>query len=77
MSDYIKTVTSETKIESTRNDHKYGVTKVWHTTVVTMVDFTKGQYAGRTYRDVMVFESTSEYGRGQVVGHYQDPVKLD
>lgn len=74
---YIETVVSETRTETTRNDHKYGVIPVWHTKVVTMIDWIAGQYAGRTYRDVMVFESTcATGGRGQVIDHYQDSVSL-
>jgi hypothetical protein len=74
----INTVVSEDTTETVRNDHKHGTTPVWVTTVVTMVDFVRGEYIGRTYRDVMVFESTHpvSYRSGVVIGHHQDPVDV-
>jgi hypothetical protein len=74
----INTIVSETTIETVRNDHKWGTTQVWHTTVETMVDFVRGEYNGRTYRHVTVFESThpTSYRSGVVLGSHQDPVDV-
>lgn len=53
---------TETRTEGVRSDGKYGVTRVWTTTVREVA-------GGR--EDVMAFQSTAEFGgRGQLVGHH-------